>query len=239
MECEKCGGTGRIENPPDPPHPPTYKRCSCVLKQDIIKNVERGMPGLVDQPVLPKPSPLWGKEAGNVLVSAGREFLPHLRYVAVRMPPTWVFKVTSDAELVTAWLGNIGIQGKDILDPDAYTVSTKYITITDLVSPPDLLIIKMGVKVARNQAASEVLAEAVNLRLSDSRPTWIWDEPNRPLGSGHMFWSDQLGWSLAENFDRISSLEGPQSPKPTKGAVTKFSMGSSPKKVRKSLRGGN
>jgi hypothetical protein len=245
MTCEKCNGTGRVENPPDPPHPPTFKRCSCMLKQDILKNVERGMKGLKDQPVLSKPSPLLGREGDSLLVTAGHSFLSHLRHVAVRQSPTWNFKVTSDAELVTAWLGSIGLKGKDILDPDAYMVSTKYITIVDLVEPPELLVIRMGVKIARNQAASEVLAEAVNTRIHSMKPTWIWDEPNHPLNPGHMFWSDQLGWSLEENFERISGLEEVNPSKKKGSAVKHISLGgagtsgSTPKKRRKSLRGGD
>lgn len=239
MECEKCNGTGRVQNPPDPPHPPTYKRCSCMLKQDILKNVERGMKGLSKFPKVEN-SPLMEVVDKNVVVTAGREFLPHLRHVAVRMPPSWNFKITSDAELVTAWLGSIALKGRDILDADAYMVSTKYVTITDLVTPPDLLIIKMGVKTARNQAASEVLAEAINLRTHPTinRPTWIWEEPHHPLNSGHMFWSDQLGFRLAEEFSRVKDLADPGGVKKP-GAVKKFGIKGSPiKKSRKTLRGG-
>lgn len=243
MACEECGGAGFLENPIDPPHPPTFKRCVCMLKQDIIRNVERGMRGLTKQPNLKSPSPLMGKENKSIIVTAGNNFLSHLKYVAVRQPTIWNFKVASDAELVTAWLGSVALSGKEILDPDSYMVSTRYLTIVDLVSPPDLLVIRMGVKIARNQAASEVLAEAVNTRIHESKPTWIWDEPNHPLNPGHMFWSDQLGWALEGEFERVSGLEGVASTDEG-GSVKKISLGGSTMSVplnkrKKSLRGGN
>jgi hypothetical protein len=195
--CKICMGEGVVQNDLTPPHPPTYRRCECVLRQDILNNVERGMKGLTKVSPLSSPSPLLGKENSNIWISSGGAFLSHLRYVAIRQPPTWSFKIASDAELVTAWLGSIALKGQDILDPDAYLVSTKFITITDLVTPPDLLVIRMGIKVARNQASSEVLAEAINTRIHEGKPTWLWDEPNYPLNPGHMFWSDQVGLSIS------------------------------------------
>ncbi len=237
MTCEICGGSGFTENPPEPPHPPTLNRCSCMLKRDIIRNLENGLRGLSSVPSS-RSSNLRGLEKKDLLITSGQEFLSHLKHVVANMPTTWAFKVASDAELVTAWLGSIGLQGKDILDPDAYMVSTQYVTIPDLVVPPDLLIIRMGVKVARNQAASEVLAEAVNTRFHEHRPTWIWEEPSYPLNPGHMFWSDKLGWTLSQHFERVSGLRIPDPITGTKPSSVKILQPSSGNSSKKSLRGG-
>ncbi len=230
-ECPHCGGTGMVEAEPHPPHPPIFDRCKCVLYGDVRMNVERGMQGLWGQARL-QMSPLLGREEDNLWITSGQEFLSHLRYVAVRQSPTWMFKVVSDAELTTAWLASIAVQGRDILDADAYKVSTRALTIPDLVLPPDLLIIRMGIKVTRNSAASECLGEALNLRSHEGRATWLWDEPHAPLDVGHLFWSDRVALILRpwEHLDNLDSPSG--------GGSVKKSSSLSSTRGRKTLRGG-
>jgi len=211
------------------PHPPTFRRCECVLHLDILENVERGLKGLTKAPKVSS-SPFTGLEDKDVWTTQGDDFLAHLRHVTLRKPSSWSFRVVSDAELVTAWLASIALKGGDILDADALKISTRFITVPDLVVPPDLLIIRMGVKQARNQAAPEVLAEALNTRMHEGKPTWIWDEPHHPLNSGHLFWSDAVARILSRY----------QRPGEAKGAPTTSSKTpSGRKKVRKTLRGNN
>ena len=228
--CKSCGGTGMVDAESSPPHPPTFRRCDCALRKDILQNVERGLVGLSKADSISS-TPLLDLEDSNLWVtSSGGSFLPHLRHLAIRKPVTWNFKVVSDAELVTAWLSTVALQGKDILDADAYMVSTKYLTIPDLVVPPDLLVIRMGVKIARNSASSEVLAEALSTRMHETKPTWIWDEPDRPLNSGHLFWSDAVG-RIIKPWSRLSLVPGSSSPSPS---TSPSSPGSTRK--RKTLR---
>lgn len=183
-------------------------------------------------------SPLLGREEDNLWITAGEDFQSHLRHVGVRQPISWLFKVVTDADLTTAWLASIALQGKDILDADAYKVSTKHITIPDLVVPPDLLVIRMGVKVARNSAAAECLGEALNIRHHEGKPTWLWDEPHHPLNIGHLFWSDDVARILSR-WEHLSLRPGEAVSKAKKAAVRKGaakSAGTSRK--RKTLRGG-
>ncbi len=237
-DCPACEGTGTVRATSNPPHPPSYRRCECILHHDILANVERGMKNLSSAEVI-KESRLTGLEKANIVVTAGsKKFKSHLRHLAVRQPPTWSFKVVSDAELVTAWLSSTALKGVDIIDPDAYMVSTTYLSIPDLVMPPGLLVIRMGVKVARNQASPEVLAEAVNLRSHSGKPTWIWDEPTHPLGPGHLFWSDAVADIVGE-WEQIKLVgkSDPRSPSPSssgKGQPPRMGTGS-----KKSLRGGS
>lgn len=193
------------------------------------------MPGLIKAPVI-KQSPLLGKQGDNLWVTAGSDFLAHLRHVAVRQPANWFLRVTSDAELVTAWLADVALKGKEIIDPDAYMVRTKFLSVVDLAVPPDLLVVRMGVKVARNQAASEVLAEAINERLHKDRPTWVWDEPHHPLNAGHLFWSDDVRQALSV-FDR-ATLEKVEKGKKGVGKPRPKKRSNSALGGRKTLRGG-
>jgi hypothetical protein len=233
-DCKTCGGTGSVEAEGIAPHPPAFHRCECALRKDILENVERAFHGLSTEAVIPS-SPLIGRVGENLLVQAGNEFRAHLRHVLVRQPITYRVLVASDAELMTAWLASIALAGMDILDPDAYTVSIQYLTLTDLATPPDLLVVHMGVKVARNVAASEVLAETINMRLHEGKPTWIWDDPVAPLNAGHLFWS--VG-RLLRRFDVVKELSvaGPR-----KGGRAKApdlgTPATPPAQGRKTLRG--
>lgn len=236
LNCKKCGGAGGVEAADSSAqHPPVFQRCECVLRKDILANVEKALHGLSTEPVVPS-SPLLGKEDSNLLVQAGSEFRAHLRHVLLRKPLNFSVLVASDAELMTAWLASIALSGKDILDPDAYTVSIEYLTLTDLATPPDLLVIHMGVKVARNVAASEVLAETIQLRMHEGKPTWIWDDPIAPLNAGHLFWSDTVG-RLLRRFEVVKDLSSPTTRRA--GRLSAPDLGTStPTPGRKSLRGG-
>ena len=227
-----------MEDEYNPPHPPRYARCKCAIRGDVQLNVERMMKGLWDAEVI-KDSPLIDRHEESLHITADEDtFLAHLRHVGVRMPTIWTCRVITDAQLTTAWLASIALQGKDILDADAYKVSTKHLTIPDLVMPPDLVVIRMGVKVARNTAANECLAEALNLRDHEGLPTWIWDQPSHPLDSGHLFWSDVVG-RILRPWDHIEDLQAPGAKKP--GTKKKPGTTATPgkRRGRKSLRGGS
>jgi hypothetical protein len=216
----------------EPPHPPTFNRCDCVRHLDVLENVERGLRGLSKIGSIPS-SPLLGMETKDLWITAGQEFLAHLRHLAIRMPATWMFKVVSDAEITTSWLGSVGLQGKDVLDADAYAVSTRFVSVPDIMVPPDLVIIRMGIKKARLAPAAEVLAEALNIRLHEGKPTWLWDEPFTPLDAGHMFWSDVVG-RILRPWPRLNDL---QSGKTQSKGSTKARPQTKKPRGRKSLRG--
>jgi hypothetical protein len=221
-----------VKAEPNPPHPPRFRRCDCVIRLDILQNVEKAMVGLSEAPPI-RSTPLLDREEENLWITAGHDFLSHLRHVGVRQPITWFLKVVTDADLTTSWLASIALQGKEILDADAYKVSTKHITIPDLVVPPDLLVIRMGVKVTRNAAAAECLGEALNIRHHEGKPTWLWDEPLHPLDAGHLFWSDQVARTL-KGWDHVHLKPTSDSGLPGRKPKKKTSSASK----RKTLRGG-
>lgn len=190
--CPICHGTGSI--PVESSGPPVHTMCKCRLQREILANAERGMIGLTKQPPVPR-SPLLGREEENLTITAPSNwFLPHLRHVAIRQPPTWSFKVVTDAEMMTAWLATASLAGAKIFDADvmedAAAVSLAKMTLPDLVEPPGLLVVRLGVKVARNVAMSEVFMEALTLRHHNGSPVWLWDQPDNQLAPGHMCFSE-------------------------------------------------
>jgi hypothetical protein len=138
-----------------------------------------------------------GREASNLWVTATHKaFREHLRHVAIRQGPKWSFCVVSDADLMDAWLARV--DDNDIYDGDVeqmrrQPVTSKYGALVDLVEPPGLLIIMCGVKAARNSAMPEVVLEALQHRAHLDKKTWIADQPDYRLVSGHISFSGAVG----------------------------------------------
>lgn len=199
--CEYCGGDGVIlDEDQNRKGPPSYTRCACMLRKDILANAERGYRGLTAAQPIPA-SPLLNLLGKNVWVTASKQkMMQHLRHVAIRQPPTWHFKVATDVDLMSAWLASIAVKGKEIIDADvaAVRVSTEHLTLVDLVVPPELLILRVGVKAARNAATPEVLLEALTVREHSGLTTWVWDTPDYVLGPGHIAYSEAVAAEMQE-----------------------------------------
>ena len=190
--CPQCRGTGRLFLR-DGDYGPVTRRCDCVLMRDIISNVERGWPGLIKAGAAIPESPLKEHQGASLCVRSNLQvFQNHLRYLALRSGPDWNFKVVTDADLMVAWLANVSLSGVDIGDPDVARPSLKSLTLLDLVIPPELLIIRLGVKTARNVAMPEVFLEALMHREHEGLPTWVVDQPSKPLSEGHLCWSTEI-----------------------------------------------
>lgn len=156
------------------------------------------MAGLSKAPVI-KESPLLGRDGESLWITAHKlTFLAHLRHVALRKPPSWQFRVVSDAQMMTAWLATASLKGAEIFDADAVSVSLTHATLVDLVEPPELLVVYLGIKAARNEAMPEVLLETLTHRGFLGKPTWLWDQPSHPLSEGHLSYSSYIADYLSD-----------------------------------------
>lgn len=197
--CSRCYGRGAIELEETHRGIPITKPCVCVLAKDVLKNLDRAWSGLSTAPRV-ETSPLIDRTWRNTYVTASEETLrAHLKHAAIRQGRNFGLVVCSDATLMTAWLASASLAGKEILDPDAATVSLEKATLVDLVDPPDLLVIRLGVKSARNSAMPEVLLEALAHRSHVGKPTWICDQPTKKLDPSHISFSPDVadflrGW---------------------------------------------
>jgi hypothetical protein len=172
--------------------------CECVLARDTLKNLNRAWRGLSDAPRIAG-SPLVEHTNQCAYITASTDtFRAHLRHVGLKQGRNWSFCVASDAELITAWLGSVGLSGKEILDPDAASVSMEKLTLVDLVDPPDLLIIRLGVKSARNVAMPEVFLEAISHREHVRKPTWVVDQPMQQFNPNHLCYSESAAEILSQ-----------------------------------------
>lgn len=229
--CPTCGGTGFTVVEDGSHGPPVTQVCLCVLKRQIIANIERGMRGLSEAVPLDRGarSPLQAHVGNDLRVTASPVwFASHLRHTAARKGADWGFRVVTDADLMVAWLATVALQGSEILDADARAeaapVSLRKLTLVDISSPPELLVVRLGVKAARNSAMPEVLYEALTIRAHEGKPTWVWDQPDAPFDGAHLSYS-RLADEFMERWPRVREGDEVRQPQPR---VRAGSTGSAP-----------
>lgn len=195
-KCPECKGRGVIDYTPPGKVIPGVKSCRCVQIRDIQANMERGWRGLSRFHSVKK-TPLGDYLDRSIRITASETTLrSHLRRVALAQGAHWRFNVFSDADLMDAWLSRVDVE--DIYDPDVEAirrtaVSGRFAALVDLVEPPGLLILRLGVKAARNSAMPEVLLEALHHRSMVDKPTWVVDSPAYPLREGHISYDLRVG----------------------------------------------
>lgn len=194
--CQQCFGAGVVRSVPTYTKVTGTRPCRCVLERDVLLNVERGWRGLSQFDPVPS-SPLVGMTETNLYVTASSKLTgEHVRHVAVRQGPRWLFNVVSDAQLMDAWLSRVDdteVFDSDVIQARNVSVSGKFGALVDMIEPPALLIVVVGVKAARNSAMPEVLAETLQHRLYLQKPTWVIDRPDYRLTNGHISYSDIVG----------------------------------------------
>ena len=182
--CPRCFGREVLELEETHYGLPITTPCLCAIARDTYRNLERGWRGITSAPRIPE-SPLTGKLTQDLYLRANDSTLKtHLKHVGIKMGRNWSFLVTTDAGLMTAWLASAVLKGEKIFDQDvseAASVSLEKLTLLDLVEPPGLLVIRLGVKFAKNAAMADVLLEALALRDHENKPTWVVDQPGHRL----------------------------------------------------------
>jgi len=219
-DCEFCYGRGFItvdvisqipdaaalKNPKNA-KPLAGRRCRCVLARDVLSNVRRIWPGvdLMRAPRLEKPSELKKFVDKCVWITArDQEFKAHLRHVALRMGPRWFCRVRSDAQMMAGWLASAKAKSIQIFDVDVAETASKDMDLHDLADAPDLLVLLLGVKRARNSATPETLMEVIAIREFLDKPTWIVDQPNYPVDhDAHRCNSPEIMTKLGDSFTRV------------------------------------
>lgn len=201
ITCTICLGRGVVRAPKKGMYVGERTQpCLCVEARDIKANVERGWRGLLKAPRI-ESSPLMEQHLKDLWITCQTSsFRSHLRHIALRMGSKWHFQVVSDADLMDSWLARI--DDDEVYDADVGVlrrspVTSKYGSLVDLIEPPSLLILVLGVKAARNSAMPEVLLEVLRHRAHVDKPTWVVDEPEYPLASGHISYDSRVGQYLS------------------------------------------
>lgn len=175
-DCEYCYGRGFVIIDGN-----SGKRCVCAMKRDIIANVRGIWPNvdLLQSARLKSPSPLLSMVKEPLWITSDQEtFQKHLRYVALRQGPHWHCRVRNDTDIMSAWFANAKAKSIEIFDTDVVEARAKDLELMDLAEGPDLLILWLGIKRARNVATPEALMEVMSIRDMQNKPTWVVDQPN-------------------------------------------------------------
>ena len=195
--CPHCGGDGFIIGES---MLSGGRYCDCTLDALRLQNMEKIWKSLAetaDIPVLRQSPPLLKLVKHDIWITAPLElFKRHLKAVAFNKDTIWDAKVRTDAELLDSWFGTAKAQGVKIYDIEIENSTLEAIDIRDLVEPPELCIIILGIKQLPNKEAPNALLEAIGYRRHVGRPTWLVDQPDHPIDQmHHRFYSERLdGW---------------------------------------------
>lgn len=110
------------------------------------------------------------------------------------------FRMVNDEKLLRVYLGDFAYSRRSSRVRDEIET---YNNLADLVSGHSLLVVRLGKLGYRNKAAADVLQETLNLRASESKPTWL-VEGEIYFGEGHLFYNDEVGRYIEQNFDIIN-----------------------------------
>ena len=193
-DCPHCGGTGFIlgesmlEGGFD---------CQCMLDALRVENMEKIWKSLSTAPNIPvlrDAPPLLKLTKHSLWITSPLEiFRAHLKAVCFHKSTLWDAKVRTDAMILDSWFGTLKAQGAKIYDIEIEKSILEAIDIRDLVEPPELCVIVLGIKQLPNKEAPNSLLEAIGYRKHVGKPTWIVDQPDHPIDQmHHRFYSETL-----------------------------------------------
>jgi hypothetical protein len=141
-------------------------------------------------------------------------FLSNLKWVAAyKASKNLYFRVVTDLHIVNVFVGNATLRSRlksqQVEDGELLICNS----LPDLVEPPDLLIIRLGVLTYSNKAAADVLAEVLLLRNAVARPTWVVEPAHKAFepysrtdfgtSVGMPSCNENVLEYLVENFDQL------------------------------------
>lgn len=126
----------------------------------------------------------------------------HLRWCLVlkyQRYPEFTFRLVDDQRLVTVYVGNEAYKNKASGDRDDGESNN---SLNDLVSSPDLLLIRLGVLSNHNKAAANTVLQALTIRSAVGKPVWL-IEGDRAFGDGHRSYNYELGEYINSRYEVI------------------------------------
>lgn len=198
--CPRCAGRGSIESDASGPYIITAP-CPCARLVRLQAQIAACWPpGLPAETPAPR-SVLVGKHGRELRIRADLPILRrHLARALVEAGSIFPCRIVSDLDLASTWLANAGrVEDEEVADRLAErSVEDHHTRIVDLVAPPQLLILLVGIKAAQLKDLPDLVLEAVRCRQQRGRATWIVDSATAPLRRGGCpAWSPQLEAELA------------------------------------------
>ncbi len=194
--CDPCNGQGwcLVKEVPF--------ECMC----GHLKRVAAGMPPFIKQATVAREHvglPMVRQSRSNLFITASWSDMQAVIKIMMMTGTNGHIKIVDEQELIAAYVGSMGKSAKS-----ADYVGVIYNNISDLVSPPDLTIIRLGTLSNKNKAAAGVLLDAVKTRIDYGKPTWLLcdidDQSDQPTFNQYsMSYSDDLIKIVASNFKQV------------------------------------
>ena len=133
------------------------------------------------------------------------DLLPHLKWGLACKGPLFRYRIVTDEKLKTVYVGNESYRTRSREVRDEVTT---FNGLGDLVGPEiDLVIIRLGFLGYKNVAMPGVLKEALMIRESASKPTWIVEVPSSPFGAGHFSYNEDVANYVERLFEVINLVK--------------------------------
>lgn len=180
MKCNICSGAGVIEKKG------VLYSCEC----ESNKRLAQAMPMNIQlAEVTAKHLALPVVRAFNksVFVKGSRTDINSIIKTLFLLNPSKWIKLTSDVEIRNIYVGSMS-KAAHSADYDGEV----YNNLQELVEPPDLVIIHLGVLSNKNKAAPGALEEALTHRFNKLRPVWAFSTYESPFTSASYAFSPRV-----------------------------------------------
>ena len=141
------------------------------------------------------------------------ELLSHLKLCLWAKGLNFRFHILTDERIKNVFVGNESYKARSKSRRDEMTT---FNSLSDLVGADyDFVIIQLGHLGYKNIAAAGALKEALMIRRTSPKPTWLIEEPDRPFSYECHSWSEDLQAYVDQHFEVVDlDREKDEAPKP-------------------------
>ena len=148
------------------------------------KNLRGGSPLLMLSKVRGQPPTADFRGKNTYITGCSWPWLrPHIKY-ALALDRSLSFKIITDQQIKAVFVGNEGYRARANSPRED---DPTYNTLEDLVGPYDLIILRLGHLGHKNRAAAGAIKEALRIRETLNKPTWLVDEADHPWNESHSY----------------------------------------------------
>jgi len=190
--CDKCGGREVVER--------GGKLHECICS--FLKRISASMPPYVRKAeVLPAhlELPIMEAVGRSVYVTATWSDMKAVVKAAMIKNPSKFIRISSDAEIRDVFVGSKSKAAKT-----ADFEGEVYNNLSDLMDPPDLMVVRLNEIAYKNKAAAGALEEALSYRLDRDKPTWVLSNVDRRFVVGSFAYSESIAELLSTGYIRMS-----------------------------------